>query len=45
MSTTTLISSTTTSAHGSPPDDGVRLTFPRVVKSEWIKFRTLRSTV
>jgi hypothetical protein len=28
-----------------PPDGGVRLTFPRVVKSEWIRFATLRSTV
>ena len=37
-----------TSAAGPGADsdaDGVRLTFPRVVTSEWIKFRTLRSTI
>lgn len=45
MSTSIL---TTTGAHaGAAPDagDDVRLTFPRIVRSEWIKFRTLRSTI
>lgn len=45
MSSGTTISAPTTSSRGSSPVDDVRLTFPRIVKSEWIKFRTLRSTV
>jgi ABC-2 type transport system permease protein len=45
MSTGTLTSPTATSPQHSPADDNVRVTFPRVVRSEWIKFRTLRSTI
>jgi ABC-2 type transport system permease protein len=45
MSTGTLTSPKTTTPQESPPLDDVRLTFPRVVRSEWIKFRTLRSTI
>jgi ABC-2 type transport system permease protein len=45
MSTSILTSPTTTSPQEDPPADDVRLTFPRVVRSEWIKFRTLRSTI
>ncbi|MEP7193303.1 MAG: ABC transporter permease [Actinomycetota bacterium] len=45
MSTSTLTSPTATSPPGSPPADNLRVTFPRVVRSEWIKFRTLRSTI
>jgi ABC-2 type transport system permease protein len=45
MSTSTRTSPTTTSPQDSPPADNVRVTFPRVVRSEWIKFRTLRSTI
>jgi len=45
MSTSVLPSPTATSSQGNPPADDVRLTFPRIVRSEWIKFRTLRSTV
>ena len=45
MSTSILTSPAATSPQGNPPADDVRLTFPRVVRSEWIKFRTLRSTV
>jgi len=45
MSTSVLPSPTATSSQGIPPADDVRLTFPRIVRSEWIKFRTLRSTV
>jgi len=44
MSTSVRISPTATSK-ASPSNADVRLTFPRIVKSEWIKFRTLRSTV
>ena len=44
MSTSVLLSPAT-SSQGNPPADDVRLTFPRIVRSEWIKFRTLRSTV
>lgn len=45
MSTTTLTSPQETSLQGSSPAGGLRLTFPRIVRSEWIKFRTLRSTI
>jgi ABC-2 type transport system permease protein len=45
MSTRVLIPPTATSSQASPRTGDVRLTFPRVVRSEWIKFRTLRSTV
>jgi ABC-2 type transport system permease protein len=45
MSTSVMASPRTTSPQDSPPDDDVRLTFPRIVRSEWIKFRTLRSTI
>jgi ABC-2 type transport system permease protein len=42
---TILTSPPETSLQGQPVDDKVHLTFPRIVKSEWIKFRTLRSTI
>jgi ABC-2 type transport system permease protein len=45
MSTSVVTSPTSKSTQVSPPAGDVRLTFPRIVKSEWIKFRTLRSTV
>jgi ABC-2 type transport system permease protein len=45
MSTSTLICPQTTSPPDSPPAADTRLTFARVVRSEWIKFRTLRSTI
>jgi ABC-2 type transport system permease protein len=45
MSTSILTSPTPTSPKDSPPADGARVTFTRVVRSEWIKFRTLRSTI
>jgi ABC-2 type transport system permease protein len=45
MSTNTLIPPTVTSPPAGAPTDDVRLTFPRIVRSEWIKFRSLRSTV
>ena len=45
MSTTVLTSPTEASPVASPPPGDVRLTFIRVVNSEWIKFRTLRSTI
>jgi ABC-2 type transport system permease protein len=45
MSTSVVTSPTTTSAQASPPAGKVRVTFPRVVRSEWIKLRTLRSTI
>ena len=45
MSTSVVTSPAATSAQAGPPTDDVRLTFPRIVRSEWIKFRTLRSTV
>ena len=44
MSTTHTLSPTD-SAVMPTSDGGARLTFPRVVRSEWIKFRTLRSTI
>jgi len=44
MRSSILTSGTQTPLPGRPADD-VRLTFPRVVRSEWIKFRTLRSTI
>lgn len=45
MSASSLSTPTTASSHGPQGADEVRLTFPRVVRSEWIKFRTLRSTI
>lgn len=45
MSTNTLTSTTATASQAQPAADEVRLTFPRIVRSEWIKFRTLRSTI
>jgi ABC-2 type transport system permease protein len=45
MSTSILTSPTPTSPKDAPQADEVRLTFPRIVRSEWIKFRTLRSTI
>jgi len=45
MSTSILTSPAETSSPGQRDADDVRLTFPRVVRSEWIKFRTLRSTI
>jgi ABC-2 type transport system permease protein len=47
MSTSVVTSptATPTSAQASPTTGKVRVTFPRVVRSEWIKLRTLRSTV
>jgi ABC-2 type transport system permease protein len=42
---TTARTPTATSSQDNPRTKDVRLTFPRVVKSEWIKFRTLRSTI
>jgi ABC-2 type transport system permease protein len=45
MSNSILTSPAAPSSHGHLADDGVHLTFPRIVKSEWIKFRTLRSTI
>jgi ABC-2 type transport system permease protein len=45
MSTTTLASPQETSLQDSSPAGEPRLTFARIVRSEWIKFRTLRSTI
>ena len=45
MSTGILTSQTTKAAPTTSATDHVRVTFPRVVRSEWIKFRTLRSTI
>jgi ABC-2 type transport system permease protein len=45
MSTSVTTSPPATSAQGSPATGDIRLTFPRIVKSEWIKLRTVRSTV
>ena len=45
MSTSTFAPTPATSSKANPRDDDLRLTFPRVVRSEWIKFRTLRSTI
>jgi ABC-2 type transport system permease protein len=45
MSTSILTSPTPNSPQDSPHADEVRLTFPRIVRSEWIKFRTVRSTI
>ena len=45
MNNSILTSDTASSSHGHLADDGVHLTFPRIIKSEWIKFRTLRSTI
>jgi ABC-2 type transport system permease protein len=45
MSTDILASPHATSPQDHPAADDVRLTFARVVRSEWIKLRTLRSTI
>jgi len=45
MSTHILTSPTATSPGAASAAADVRLTFPRIVNSEWIKFRTLRSTI
>ena len=45
MSTNALTPPATTSSQANPRTNDVGLTFPRVVRSEWIKFRTLRSTI
>jgi ABC-2 type transport system permease protein len=45
MSTDILTAPTPTSPRAGAPAEDVRLTFPRVVRSEWIKFRSLRSTI
>jgi ABC-2 type transport system permease protein len=45
MSTDALAPPAATSSQAGSRTNDVRLTFPRVVKSEWIKFRTLRSTI
>lgn len=45
MSTSILTSPTATTPRDSPASDDVHLTFARVVRSEWIKLRTLRSTI
>ena len=45
MSTTTRTSHAATSLRNYSAADGARLTFGRVLHSEWLKFRTLRSTV
>jgi len=44
MSTTHTLSPTDSGSVTTTSDGVARLTFPRVVRSEWIKFRTLRST-
>jgi ABC-2 type transport system permease protein len=45
MSTSTLTQPAGTSSQAKASAGAVRLTFPRIVRSEWIKFRTLRSTM
>lgn len=45
MSTNTLTPPVVTSSPAESAAGTVRLTFPRIVRSEWIKFRTLRSTM
>jgi ABC-2 type transport system permease protein len=45
MSTSVLTPPTETSAGANPPAGGGQLSLLRVVNSEWIKFRTLRSTI
>ena len=45
MSTHVLTAPSTTSSNAAPAPDALRLTFPHILRSEWIKFRTLRSTV
>jgi ABC-2 type transport system permease protein len=45
MSTRMVTSRTASPAQDTPPAGDVRLTFGRIVGSEWIKFRTLRSTI
>jgi len=45
MSTSVVTSPTAESSQVSPAAGDVRLTFPRIVRSEWIKFRTVRSTL
>jgi ABC-2 type transport system permease protein len=45
MSTSTLTPPIATSVAVNTPADEARLTFGRLLRSEWVKFRTLRSTV
>ncbi len=45
MSTNTLTPPVVTSSQAQAAAGTVRLTFPRIATSEWIKFRTLRSTM
>jgi len=45
MSTDVLTSPAAKAGPTTPATDHVRVNFPRVVRSEWIKFRTLRSTI
>ncbi|WP_407344381.1 ABC transporter permease subunit [Pengzhenrongella phosphoraccumulans] len=45
MSTQTLTTSTDALPGARREDSRIHLTFPRIVRSEWIKFRTLRSTI
>jgi len=45
MSTHVQTTAAVTTSGTTSADAGVHLTFPRIVRSEWIKFRTLRSTV
>src|SRR5665811_147746 len=45
MSTSVMIPPTATPSQANPATGDIRLSFPRIVRSEWIKFRTLRSTV
>jgi len=45
MSTSTLTFPEATSPLDTSPARNSRLSFPRIVRSEWIKFRTLRSTI
>jgi ABC-2 type transport system permease protein len=45
MSTQTLTTPTDALPGARREDSRIHLTFPRIVRSEWIKFRTLRSTI
>lgn len=45
MSTSIQTAPTTAAPRGHSAADAAHLTFPRIVRSEWIKFRTLRSTL
>jgi ABC-2 type transport system permease protein len=45
MSTSTATSPPAVSPHKGPAADDARVTFARTIRSEWVKFRSLRSTV